>query len=516
MAQLLDPYGRPVKRQALLAPQAQPGLTGVRTPFADTIASGLTPAKLAKILRAADEGDIHEYVILAEEMEERDPHYFSVLGSRKRVVSGVEPVVKPASESAADRKIAEAVKEHIVEHDGFSALIEDMLDGLGKGFSMVEILWETAAKAWTPAEFVWRDQRFFKPDRETGRQLRLLDEANPSEGIELAPFKFIRHTPKLKSGLAIRGGLARVAAFTWMCKAYTLKDWMAFIETYGLPIRIGRYSDRATKEDVEKLFQAVANIGTDAACVLPRSMEIELVSAVNAANGDKVFETLARWGDEQVSKAVAGQTMSSDDGSSMAQAKVHNEVRHDIAAADAKAVTCTLNRDLVKPFVDLNYGVQADYPRVIVAVEEPEDLEMKMRNVYRMAAVGVTFRQAEVRRKLGFGDPEDGEEVFGGAPVPVATNGLALNHAAPKSTPKAPPGPFDDLDEIERDGLEGWEEVAEDLIAPIEAALASASSYEDAMAALTDRLPGLGASKLIDGLVRAMFQARGFGDTRDS
>ncbi|MDJ0826966.1 MAG: DUF935 domain-containing protein [Rhodobacter sp.] len=508
MTQLLDQYGRPVKLKDLTQLLAEPGITGVRQAFADTVASGLTPVKLAGILRSADQGDAHDYLILAEEMEERDPHYFAVLGSRKRIVSGVEPIVKPASESAADKKIADAVREHIVEHDGFTTLIEDMLDALGKGYSAVEIEWQHFAKEWVPMSFIWRNPRFFTFDRETGQEMRLLDKADPVDGLELRPFKFITHRPKLKSGLPIRGGLARVVAFTWMCKAYTLKDWMAFIETYGLPIRLGKYGPGATKEDVEKLFTAVANIGTDAAAVLPRSMEIEFEAATSAGTGDKIFENLARWGDEQVSKAVAGQTMTADDGSSMAQAQVHNDVRHDIAAADAKAVTGTLNRDLVKPFVDLNFGGQEAYPIVAIEIAEPEDLDMLMRNVFRMSSQGVRFKQSEIRAKLGFSDPEEGDEVTGTALAAVGANGVAMNSAET--------GPFDDLAEIEQAALADWEDVAQDLIGPVEEIIAAASSYEDAMSGLAAAVPGLPSSKLVETLVKATYMARGLGDARDA
>ena len=34
------------------------------------------------------------YLVLAEEMEEKDPHYASVLGVRKRAVSGITPIVE--------------------------------------------------------------------------------------------------------------------------------------------------------------------------------------------------------------------------------------------------------------------------------------------------------------------------------------------------------------------------------------------------------------------------------------
>ena len=67
---------------------------------------------------------------------------------------------------------------------------------------------------------------------------------------------------------------------------------------------------------------------------------------------------LAEWLDRQTSKAVLGQTMTTDDGSSQAQATVHNEVRHDILKSDARQLANTLNRDLIQPYVDLNFGPQ--------------------------------------------------------------------------------------------------------------------------------------------------------------
>jgi len=80
--------------------------------------------------------------------------------------------------------------------------------------------------------------------------------------------------------------------------------------------------------------------------------------------GRYVFARLAEWIDRQISKAVLGQTMTADDGSSHAQAQVHDEVRQDIIDADAKQLATTINRDLIKPYIDLNYGVQEEYPRM--------------------------------------------------------------------------------------------------------------------------------------------------------
>ncbi len=508
---LLDAYGRPIRIQTLTERLAEPGITGVRQIWAGSAASGLTPQRLATILRACDQGDLSEFLDLAEEMEERDPHYLSVLGTRKRVISGIAPTVKPGGDDARGKEIAEAVQTHIAEHDGFPDLVEDLLDALGKSFSAIELIWSHGPRLWTFEAFVHRNPRHFVFDRVTGQQIRLLDEADMIDGVELEPAKFAVHRSRIKSGLTYRGGLARIVAFAWMCKQYTQKDWIAFIETYGLPLRLGRYGPEATADDVRKLFQAVANIGTDAAAVLPKSMEIDFENGPSTTS-DKLFETFARWTDEQISKAVLGQTMTADSGSSEAQAKVHNEVRHDIAVSDARAVAGTINRDIVRPFVDLNFGVQEVYPRLILSVDEPEDVKAKIDGAVSLAGIGVTFKASELRRKLGFSDPEADDEIVGGvasspAAPPLAANRLALNRAGVKG---------DDVDEIADDMLEDWQELADGMQAAVAKVMDDAVSYEDALKRLPEILTHMPTGLAVETLVKGMFKARVVGDVRDA
>ena len=381
-----------------------------------------------------------------------------------------------------------------------------MLDALGKGFSQIELIWGRGKRTWWIEEFIHRDPRFFMFDRDTGREVRLIDERDMVDGLALEPFKWISHKAKLKSGLVGRGGLARLVAFGWMCKSYTVKDWIAFVETYGLPLRLGRYGASATADDVETLFTAVANIGTDAAAVLPESMRIDF-EQVAGGPGNDIFEKLARWVDEQTSKAVLGQTMTSDNGSSMAQAQVHNEVRHDVAQSDARSVSGTLNRDLVKPYVDLNYGVQERYPRLSIVVEEVEDTDMIMKNAFRMISQGLRVKQSELRSKLGFSEPDDDDEVIGGA-KPAAETAEARNRAEPDD-------PYADLDEVEDDLFSDWEEVMGDVLEPVLALLEGASSYDEASKIIADAFPQLGDKAMIEALVKAAVKSRASGEAED-
>ncbi|MCB1520640.1 MAG: DUF935 domain-containing protein [Hyphomicrobiaceae bacterium] len=409
--QLLGPDGEPISTANLKHEIAAPTLGGTRPTMWDQVAPGLTPQRLASILRAAEDGDHRDYLTLAEEMEERELHYISVIGTRKRALTGLPIVIEAATDEDRDIEIADAVRD-VVEMPEMRDLLDHLVDAFGKGYAVSEIIWETSAKQWRPRAFRDRDPRHFLFDRLTGRDLRLSDAGVP-DGVPLAPFKFVRHIPRLKSGLPVRGGLAKPAAWAFIFKSYTIKDWMAFCEVYGMPLRIGRYGPQATEEDRRRLLTAVRNIGTDAAAIVPESMAIEFAEVKGGSSRQPVFHGFAEYLDQQISKLVLGQTMTTDSGASMAQAKVHENVRRDILIADARQLEATVNRDLIRPFIDLNYGPQKHYPAFTLPVAEPEDLKALSDNLKKLVPLGLRISESEVRDRFGFTDPDEGEAILG-------------------------------------------------------------------------------------------------------
>lgn len=433
---LYDHRGRPIQRGTLTEEIATPSVTGLRQAWTyASVASGLTPGRLAGMLRDAANNHATEYLQLAEEMEERDPHYAAVIGTRKRAVSGLEVGVEAYADDERSQMLADEVRD-LIRKPAFSELVDDLVDGIGKGFSVAEILWRTKGRQWMP-EYAYRDPRFFRFDDETGRELRLI-EPGERDGVELPPYKFICHFPRLKSGLPLRGGVARLVAFSYMCKAWTIKDWLSFADVFGMPLRIGKYGPQATDEEKSTLKTAVANIASDAAAIIPESMQIEFQAVAQTAGGPDMFLKLAEWLDKQVSKAVLGQTMTADDGASLSQAKVHNDVRLDIVEADAKQLAATINRDLVRPYIDLNFGVQEDYPRVYFVTPQPEDLALLSDNIAKLVPLGLRVGQGVIRDKLGLPDPDEGDELFN-APAPAAAPPVAANTALNRTQPDSPP-----------------------------------------------------------------------------
>ncbi len=431
---ILDHRGRPLEMEKLGEELAAPEIAGVRSAWYESTSNTLTPERLAEVILAAEANDIQAFLTLAEEMEERDLHYADVLGTRKLAVTGLEVMVESASDERHDMEIADAVRK-VIYDDAFDALLPGVMDAIGKGFSVSEIMWDRSGKRWLPKEYKWRDPRFFQFDLDTGTEVRLRDIEDLAYGVALAPFKFIVHKPQIKMGLPIRGGLARLACVAYMLKGYTMRDWWAFMEVFGMPLRVGQYGESATEAQKTTLLNAAASIGTDAACIIPENMRIEFIEASKTSGGDRLFIAAADWIDKQVSKGVLGQTMTTDDGSSLSQAKVHDMVRGDIQRSDAKQAGAVIRRDLVKPFVDLNFGVQENYPYVRLVIDQPEDLKEFSTALAPMIDRGLKVQASIVLDKFGLAEAEEGAELlvpeasasqgFGGQPVEGAARAIA-------------------------------------------------------------------------------------------
>lgn len=409
---LYDHRGNKIQSSQLAKELAAPSLSGVRRVWDETVTGGLTPYRLAALLQGAAAGEANDYLTLAEEMEERDLHYRCEISKRRLAVASLPVVIESASDDPKDIKLADAVRA-LVKKAGFRGLLKDLLDAIGKGYSVDEIMWQRGAQ-WIPGSYEWRDPRFFVYDRDSRRKIRLLDTENMIDGIELEPYKFLVHLPHLKTGIPIRGGIARVAAWAYLCKNYTIKDWLAFAEVFGMPLRLGKYNNGAQKEDIQILKMAVANLGSDAAAVIPESMMIEFIEGSKSTGGDTLFMRLADWLDAQVSRGILGQTATTQGtpgklGSDEAQSEVRDDIRDD----DASQLAETLNRDLVIPYIDLNFGPQENYPELLLRAVENEDLTVLTTALEKLVPLGLKVEQSVVRDKLNIPDPADDAELLG-------------------------------------------------------------------------------------------------------
>jgi len=446
---LYDAFGREVDLSRLRDEQAAPTMSGVRNIYSSMHPSvGLTPERLTQILREAEFGDPFLYLELAEEMEEKDLHYMAVLNTRKEAVAQLDLEVTAASSEKDDQRAAEMVRAMLADDAlDLASTMVDILDAIGKGFSATEIVWDTSNREWFPRRLRWRDPRWFMFDWVSGEELlvRSMNDEGPSIPVDgeaaargshfkggglygavrgsigiqpltepMLPYKFIVHFARAKAGLPIRGGLARAAGWAYLFKNYVLKDWVTFAEVFGQPLRVGKYGAGATEQDKTTLLQAVANIGTDAAAIIPESMLIEFTEARQTGSAE-LYQSFCAYLDAQISKAVLGQTLTTEipqGAGSRAAAEVHDAVRRDIMSADARRLAATINRDLIKPIVDLNLGPRKNYPRLALGMADDADVAAFVDIVTKLADHGMRIGQSTILRRLGMAEPVEGEPVL--------------------------------------------------------------------------------------------------------
>lgn len=261
-----------------------------------------------------------------------------------------------------------------------------------------------------------RDPRWFEFDDIDGITLNMRGLENRQE--PMAPFKFVQHRFKAKSGLPIRGGFARMVAWFYLFGNYAVRNWVEFIATYGQPFRIGKFPPGAGEEDKAILLRALTNLGTDAAAMIPESMMLEFAQVSGSGGGSSGSQatahgSLLEYIDSLISKAVLGQTLTTEAGEKGARSlgEVHDEVRHDIKRSDAMALSQTLSRDLVRSLVALNRGERKRYPQVLIGREETIDIERISRAYQMLAPLGLKTKKAQWYEILGLDAPEEDDEI---------------------------------------------------------------------------------------------------------
>lgn len=507
MPVLLDQFGNPINTDRLKREEAKPTVASIRSNRTSFQTAGMDPAKLARIIRSADEGNATAYLEMAEQLEEKDAHYLSILGTRKRAVARLEFTVEDADTTPEAKADGDLVRDLLARQE-LQAEVFDILDAIGKGYSVTEIIWRTDATSWTIDQLKHRDPRWFEFDRIDGETLRLIGENGQPE--PLTPFKYIVHTQQAKSGLPIRGGVARPCSWMYLFKNFSIKDWIVFMEAYGQPVRVGKYGAGATEEDKRVLLQAIANIGSDFGAIIPSSMEIEFIESQQKTASADMFNGLIRLADEQMSKAVLGQTTTTDAAPNGVMGNAnHGDVRSDICDADAVQLAASLTKQVAIPLVMLNRGVRKKYPTIRIGMEERVDTDKLSTVAARMIAVGAKISRKKMMEQLNLPEAESDDDVM--VPMPTAApQTMARDTRQLLARAAALPSHADAISKLaeEMSGEDEWKEILDPVMAAVDIALASSTSFDEFNDKLLELGAKLGAEDATKKISEAVMSAR--------
>lgn len=291
--------------------------------------------------------DLYEEILL-------DGHITAVIEKRKLAVTNT-PVVYLES-----GKVNDEITELTTTED-FTNLLHYIVESKLWGFSLIELNFDAMKlqPKLIPRKHVEPKKGF------------VLRHQNDQTGLNFREAPYTNYC--IEVGEADNLGLLMKAAQYVIYKRGGFGDWAQYAELFGMPFRVAKYDgyDEKTRSELES---ALRDAGSAAYVVIPKEAELEFIQN-NAQASSNLYETLINLCNRELSKLILGQTMTTDAGGSLAQAKVHQEAEHDLLMADKLFVKNILNDKLI-PLLKMhgyNMGTGKFFFR------EQEHIDMKTR-----------------------------------------------------------------------------------------------------------------------------------------
>lgn len=144
-------------------------------------------------------------------------------------------------------------------------------------------------------------------------------------------------------------GLLLKASLYTIYKKNDTADWATYLELFGMPTRVGYYDPNMPQTRLE-MENALKTAGSAPWITLPVGSSIEHPEIKGGGGtGNDIFERFATFCNNEISKVILGETMTTEVGKngSRAQAEVHQDGLMRLSRADRKFVEFVLNESIM-------------------------------------------------------------------------------------------------------------------------------------------------------------------------
>jgi phage gp29-like protein len=220
---------------------------------------GLTPQLLSVYLDNFLLGFVAYAALVWDQIEKRDDVIRNVASKRKKAIAKFkrksfqrEQTPEAASHAQAlddfydNITVVNALDQN--ETGGFSLLVRQMMDAVGKYYAVHEIVWQ-------PGEILTAELRFVPLwffENRSGRLQFLKLPLGGADGEPLEPGGWM---------ITKGDGIMEACSIAYMFKNMPLKDWVSYSDKYGTPGVLGQTNAAKGSEAGEALKAAVASFG---------------------------------------------------------------------------------------------------------------------------------------------------------------------------------------------------------------------------------------------------------------
>lgn len=337
---------------------------------------------------------------------ERDPHVSGIYQTIRTSVAALDWFIAPASESDADKKIAQEIERLLRDVDGFIQDVVELLDAVGKGFSVSEILKSVNREGFvTPVRLMHRPQRRMQFDP-TGYALKVRKTNNPFYGDPAPDETFIVHRNSQKYENPFGDALDQRLYWMWLFKRNVIKIWMQFQENFSAPFPLGKYDPNATQEFKTALLDLLGSFRRSGYGIAPNTVQIDLMQSQGVSSVGDAYERFIRFANDEMTKCILGEVLTTEGSASGgAGAKAGASESRTISKARiqyyAKGLEDTLNSTLIRWMVKWNFADGTLCPKFRFDTSEPVDAKVMSEVIVNLKTAGYKVTDAYIEDTLG-------------------------------------------------------------------------------------------------------------------
>jgi len=195
-------------------------------------------------------------------------------------------------------------------------------------------------------------------------------------------------------------GLLLTASIYSIIKRNAINDWGSYSERAGRNFEMVKFK-RGDEHLRNEVMTALNNTKSGGVVGLPEGVEVEMQSG-SSSNAYEAFKNLISWCNDEQSKLILGNVMTTDAGSSRAQAEVHQGQQDTIERADNELVLNYLNYEFWE-YLPL-WGI--DNSNISFKFQEVLDVVGELDKDAKLKALGYNFTAEQIAEKYGLETPQ--------------------------------------------------------------------------------------------------------------
>jgi hypothetical protein len=231
-----------------------------------------------------------------------------------------------------------------------------MMDAVAYGYSPLEVIWLPDNGRWGIGDIVGKPPQWFEFDQENRLVFRTSVIGAKSEMLPENRFLIARHRPSYANPYGVK--VFSKCYWPTTFKKNGFRWWTVFVEKYGGAFMYGKYPGNVDEKYKTELLSSLERMAADAVAIAPADSNIIIDSIADKGGGSIVHKEYIEAANKEISKAVLGQTLTTDIGKngSYAAAKAHDLVRQDLAASDRRRISACFK------WTFYNYGAGVSPP----------------------------------------------------------------------------------------------------------------------------------------------------------